>query len=184
MLKLIIVIYTVPNMDETEPLYFTKFREHIDHKLETHVPKYFKDFQMHIDQKFETHVPKYFRDFQMHIDQRFETYIPKYFRDFQVHIDKKIESEINSLAVMIKDNFATKDDLEEMKKDMVTKEDIKDMVTTYDIKDMATKEDVREAVAPILKHIGSYEMRAKNIEDILLKDHKPRIVDLEKKVFA
>ena len=53
------------------------------------------------------------------------------------------------------------------------------MVVKDDIKDMATKSDIK----PLLTLIGSYEVRAKNIEEILLKDHKPRIVDLEKEVY-
>lgn len=39
-------------MQEKEPLYFTKFREHIDKKFETHVPEYFTKFREHIDEKF------------------------------------------------------------------------------------------------------------------------------------
>lgn len=144
-------------MNETEPLYFTKFREHIDQKFETHVPQYFKDFQVHIDKKIESEVNG---------------------------LNKKIESEINSLAIMIKDNFVTKDEFEdglnEIRDTMATKDDIKDMATKDDIKDMATKNDIRI----VIEHIGSYEIRALNVEKILNQEHKPRIIDLEKEVFA
>ncbi len=152
---------TETHMNETEPLYFTKFREHIDNKFN----KINEKFEG-IDKKFETYIPQYFKDFQVHIDKKFDSVDKKF-----IAIDKKIESEVNGLAVMIKDNFVTKDEFEDKMENMVTKDDIKDMVT---------KEDIQ----PILQHIGSYEIRARNIEDILLKDHKPRIIDLEKEVFA
>lgn len=109
-----------------------------------------------------------FKEFKEHIDRRFD------------HLDNKIESEINGLAIMIKDTVATKYELEELRSQMATKDDIKDMATKEDIKYMATKHDVRE----ILSHIGRYEIRAQNHEETLHHDHKPRIVDLEKKVFA
>lgn len=153
-------------MNETEPLYFTKFREHIDQKFETHVPQYFKDFQVHIDKKIESEVNG---------------------------LNKKIESEINSLAIMIKDNFVTKDEFEdglnEIRDTMATKDDIKDMVTKQDIKDMATKDDIKDMATKndiriVIEHIGSYEIRALNVEKILNQEHKPRIIDLEKEVFA
>jgi hypothetical protein len=115
-------------------------------------PQYFKEF--HND----------FMEFKKHVDKRFD------------HLDNKIESEINGLALIIKDTVATKEDI----KDMATKEDIRDMATKEDIKDMATKLDVKE----ILAHIGRYEIRAQNHEHTLHQDHKPRIRELEKKIFA
>lgn len=45
---------------------------------------------------------------------------------------------------------------------------------------MVTKSDIK----PILTLIGSYEIRAKNTEDTLMQDHRPRIISLEKEVFA
>ena len=33
-------------------------------------------------------------------------------------------------------------------------------------------------------HIGRYEVRSTNLEQIMLNDHKSRIVELEKVVFA
>ena len=45
---------------------------------------------------------------------------------------------------------------------------------------MATKADVEK----ILKHIGRCEIRAQNNEEILLRDHRPRIKDLESEVFG
>ena len=76
----------------------------------------------------------------------------------------------------IRDNIVVKSDMD----NIVTKDYISDMVTVHDISDMATKSDIK----PILNLIGSYEIRAKNTEDIVLHDHKPRIIDLEKEVFA
>lgn len=76
----------------------------------------------------------------------------------------------------IKDNIVVKSDMD----NIVTKDYISDMVTVHDISDMTTKSDIK----PILNLIGSYEVRAKNTEDIVLHDHRPRIIDLEKEVFA
>lgn len=142
------------------------------------VPKYIKELKKDITE-----------DIKGHIDAQ----IPRYFKEFEVHFDKKIESEIDSLAAMTAkefrridtrfekmdrrmDGMATKEDI----KDMVTKDYIADMVTKHDIGDMATKTDVKE----ILSLVGKYEVRALNVENILLHDHKPRIKDLEKEVFA
>jgi archaellum component FlaC len=44
--------------------------------------------------------------------------------------------------------------------------------------------DIKEDIGEIEKHIGRYEIRSQNIEQILLQDHKPRIIELERKVFA
>ena len=44
--------------------------------------------------------------------------------------------------------------------------------------------DNKESIGKIEGHIGRYEVRAQNIEAILIEDHKPRIKDLENVVFA
>ena len=43
--------------------------------------------------------------------------------------------------------------------------------------------DIKDSIGKIEGHIGRYEVRAQNIEQILLQDHKPRITELEKRVF-
>ncbi len=88
-----------------------------------------------------------------------------------------MKDDINKTAITTKNNI---DNIDWIRENMVTKEDIADMVTKYDISDMATKSDIK----PILNLIGSYEVRAKNTEDIVRHDHKPRIIELEKRVFA
>jgi len=89
--------------------------------------------------------------------------------------------------------MATKDDITKIWNTMATKEDIKNMATKEDIAlicdNMATKEDIKTLATntdfeKVYALIGKYETRASNIEDILLEDHKPRIVDLEREVFA
>lgn len=139
------------------------------------VPKYIKELKKDITEDIKGHI---------------DTQIPRYFKEFEVHFDKKIEKEIDSLAAMtamefvridrrlddMQDKMATKEDI----KDMVTKDYIVDMATKHDIRDMATKTDVKE----ILSLVGKYEVCALNVEDIQLHDHKPRIKDLEKEVFA
>ena len=115
--------------------------------------------------------PNYITELRNHIDDKIENTEPRYFKEFKKDIKKHIDGSINELAVMIKDTVATKDDIQEIWANMVTKDDLKNF---------ATKEDVKE----ILSHIGRYEIRAQNIEDIILQDHKPRIKDIEKEVFA
>jgi len=44
--------------------------------------------------------------------------------------------------------------------------------------------DIKESIGKIEGHIGRYEVRAQNIEAILLEDHKPRIKELEEVFFA
>ena len=113
---------------------------------------------------------------------------PLYFREFRKHFDNKIDSSINDLILTMTDTMITKEEfeegLDEIRKDMATKEDIKNMATKEDIKNMATKEDIKnmatkEDMKGIHEHIGRYEVRAQNIEQILLQDHKPRIASLE-----
>lgn len=113
------------------------------------------------------------------------SYIKELKEDLILHFDAKIEQvvsrEVGSLAAMTAKEFRRIDArFEAIESTMATKEDIKDMATKEDIRDMATKSDMKE----ILAHIGRYEIRAQNTEDIMLQDHKPRIADLEKEVFA
>ncbi len=44
--------------------------------------------------------------------------------------------------------------------------------------------DIKADIRKIEGHIGRYEIRAQNIEQILLQDHKPRIAELERIAFA
>ncbi len=92
----------------------------------------------------------------------------------------EIKGEITGMKSEITEMNDNVNNIDWIKENMVTKEDIADIVTKYDISDMATKGDIK----PILNLIGSYKVRAKNTEDIVLNDHKPRIIDLEKEVFA
>lgn len=139
-------------IEETTPKYITELKTELFKYIDNTEPKYFKEFRRSIDIKFD-HADKSMRKF--------------------------VEKSVNELALMIKDTVATKYDLEEIRKEMVTKEDLNHELSLVK-NEMATKEDTNK----ILKHIGAYEIRAKNIEDILLHDHKPRIKDLEKEVFA
>ena len=122
------------------------------------------------------------------IEEKTPKYIKELKNDLIGHIDQKIDSSIGELAITIYNTVALKEDIKNMAtkddiKNMATKDDInliwENMVTKEDIKDMATKSDVNK----ILTLIGSYEVRSKNIEEIILEDHKPRIIDLEKVVY-
>ncbi|MEK7184900.1 MAG: hypothetical protein AAB683_02085 [Patescibacteria group bacterium] len=44
--------------------------------------------------------------------------------------------------------------------------------------------DIKVTIGKIEGHIGRYEIRAQNMDQILLQDHGPRIKELEKVVFA
>lgn len=44
--------------------------------------------------------------------------------------------------------------------------------------------DIKADIRKIEGHIGRYKIRAQNIEQILLQDHKPRIAELERIAFA
>jgi hypothetical protein len=70
-------------MQEKEPLYITKLKEHIDDRLENHEPRYFIDFKKHIDERLENNEPKYFVEFKKHIDDKLENHEPRYFREFR-----------------------------------------------------------------------------------------------------
>ncbi len=124
--------------------------------------------------------------------------IPKYIIDLEERLGKKInglgieiiastsngftviQKQINSLEDRFDtledrfDNFESRFNNSESKFD-----DLKYKVDNIE-DTMATKLDVKE----ILVVIGSYEVRSQNVEQILLKDHKPRIIDLEKEVFT
>ena len=133
-------------MNETEPLYFTKFRENLD----THEPKYFKEFKKeikdHMDGKFKEIKEEVGESIRL-IDDLAAITLNQF-----VRLEDKIDGIEDSLS----------DEISEIRREMVTKKDME----------------------PILKHIGLYEIRAKNVEEILLQDHKPRIATLEKEVFA
>jgi hypothetical protein len=154
-------------MNNEEPIYITKLK---------------KDLISHFDDKIEKEVGSLAAmtadQFRL-IDSRFEEMATK--EDLVNFVTK---DDIKNMA--IKDdikNMATKDDI----KNMATKDDIKNMATKDDIEEikneMLTKEEYKEGQKLILAHIGRYEIRAQNIEEILLQDHKPRIADLENEVF-
>lgn len=93
-------------MNETEPLYIKKLREHIDHKLETHIPKYFIEFKKEIDVRFDE------------MNNKIETSID--------------ELAISTAKAFSK--VATKEDIKDMVtkediKDMATKHDIKKILS-------------------------------------------------------
>lgn len=122
---------------------------------------------------------------------------PAYFKKFRKHIDKKIqttiEKEIDKLALVTDKNFArVGKDIAMIRETMVAKDDLQreinavrsEMATEKElavvIHRMATKDDLK----PIFELIGKYEIRAQNVENILLHEHKPRLAELEKVVFA
>lgn len=126
-------------------------------------------------------VPKYIIDLRDHLDNR----IDKLTADIVTTTSNgftAVQKQINSLENRF-DGLETRFNCLETKFDALVYrvDNIENvMVTKEDIKDIATKQDIKEIHAVI----GSYEVRAQNVEQILLKEHKPRIIDLEKEVFA
>ncbi|MES3031173.1 MAG: hypothetical protein V4697_02055 [Patescibacteria group bacterium] len=112
-------------------------------------------------------------------------YIIELKTDLLKHIDKKIEDEVNKLATTTANQYgAMYTKLNE------TTERLDGMDGRFEGMDSrfdrleSTMSEMKESMGKIEAHIGRYEVRATNIEQILLQDHKIRIVDLEKKVFA
>lgn len=107
---------------------------------------------------------------------------PNYIIELRDHLDKKIEKEVGDLANITAKSFADIEKRMATKEDTATKSDVGDLEYELSVvrNEMATKEEVRE----ILSHIGRYEVRAQNTEAVVHEDHKPRIVGLEKTVFA
>ena len=103
--------------------------------------------------------PQYFKEFREHIDKRFDS------------VESKIEKEVGDLAAMTKREFDRVDE---------RFDNLERRVGHLEL-DVS---ELKDSVVKIEGHIGRYEIRSQNVEQILLQDHKPRIIDLEKAVFA
>ncbi len=117
-------------------------------------PLYFKEFRIHIDKKFGE------------VDKKFEG-VDRKFEGVNNKIDDKIagvNGNIDSLAASTVNQF-------------------NEMDLRFDRLDNEIG-GIKESMEKIEAHIGRYEIRAQNIEEILLKDYKPRLKALEKTVFA
>ena len=114
--------------------------------------------------------PLYFKKFREH----FETHEPLYF--------KKFKEEFNDFVDITAKSFDSIEKRMATKEDTATKSDIGHLEYELSLirNEMATKQEVHEMLA----HIGRYEVRSQNAEDTIHNDHKPRIIDLEKKVFV
>jgi len=115
--------------------------------------------------------PQYFTEFRQYITRRFD------------ESDEKTEKLVEGLAVSTANQFL---EIQKEVRGEFEMIDNKFNVIEYEIigmkqeiKGLATKEDFNE----IKSLIGSYEIRSRKIEEILLDDHKPRIKELEKVVF-
>ncbi len=142
----------------------------------------------------EVNTPTYIielkNDLVKHIDTSLSDFMATIYKTVALKEDiVSIREDMKNMATKddiarIWNTMATKDDIAKIWNTMATKDEIAlvwdNMATKEDIKTLATKKDFEKVYALI----GKYETRASNIEDILLEDHKPRIVDLEKEVFA
>lgn len=115
---------------------------------------------------------------------------PKYFTEFRKHIDGKFaetNKNIDSLAVStakefhnIYDKFDRIDEkFEEQKEFMFENFATKDDLYAVETRLGGRIDGIDEKLEKIEGHIGRYEIRAQNIEQILLKDLKPRVDKLE-----
>ncbi len=139
-------------MNETEPKYFIEFRRE------------FGEFKRHIDDKFE----ETNKNIDISIDE------------LAISIEHQFEEQEENLKEYMHENFATKLDLERF----ATKLDLERFATKLDLYEVETKlgnrlDNIDDKLEKIEGHIGRYEIRAQNLEQILLKDHKPRIEALE-----
>ncbi len=98
-----------------------------------------------------------------------------------------IEKNLNDLIVIvahIKDNMATKDDIQGLKDNMATKDDIKNMATKDDIKNMATKDDISELSEEMNERFDKLEKRTREDVDALARDYlklERRVVTIERR---
>lgn len=119
---------------------------------------------------------------------------PKYFTEFRKHIDGKFAEtnrNIDSLAAStatefynINTKFDRIDEKFDEQEDRLKEYMSLNFATKLDLYAVETRlggriDGIDEKLEKIEGHIGRYEIRAQNIEQILLKDLKPRIEDLE-----
>ena len=89
-----------------------------------------------------------------------------------------IEKNLNDLIVIvahIKDNMATKDDIQGLKDNMATKDDIKNM---------ATKDDISELSEEMNERFDKLEKRTREDVDALARDYlklERRVVTIERR---
>ena len=117
--------------------------------------------------------PLYIKELRKEMRARFDQVDQKFDQ-----VDKKIGKEVGELASMTAQHFLR------IEEKMATKDDIKEVRDEMAEMKVELRDEMKDNVKEILSHIGRYEVRAQNVEDILLKDHKPRIIELEKKAFA
>jgi hypothetical protein len=141
-------------------------------------------------EKTPTYIIELKNDLVKHIDTSLSDFMATIYKTVALKEDiVSIREDMKNMATKdditkIWNTMATKDDITKIWNTMATKDDIAlvwdNMATKEDIKTLATKKDFEKVYALI----GKYETRASNIEDILMEDHKPRIIDLEREVFA
>ena len=101
-----------------------------------------------------------------------ELYLEQLIKNSHNRIINNIDTKINDLGITMANAFsqmATKTDLDELRKELKA--------------EIATKAD-KSDIQMVLAHIGRYEIRAQNTHEIVVQDHKPRIIELEKEVFT
>jgi len=106
---------------------------------------------------------------------------PTYITELKEDLVKHIDTSLSDFMATIYKTVALKEDVELIKKEMrLMREEMRGMATKEDQKKLVTKDDFDK----VNSLIGKYAVKNSSIEDILLIDHKPRIISLEKEVFA
>ncbi len=154
---------------------------------EEKIPKYMLGFKKDIIDHVDSSMNRLKNELIIYTDNSIHglkndliTYTDNSIKGLKNELINNTNDSVNELAIMINNNFATKQDLERFATN--TKEDFRILDSRIDNieNNMATKKDIKE----ICSLIGSYEVRARKIEEILTEDHGPRIVDLEKTVYS
>ena len=157
-------------MPTKEPLYFKNFRKHIDKQF-GNIDKKFGD----MDEKFDS-IDKKFDN----VDKKFDNMDEKFEGLKQV-----IEREVEGLAIMTAKEFSRIDGRFDQIEEKLSKHDMDFQIADNRLDRLESNiVDIKDSIGKIEGHIGRYEVRSTNIEQILLQDHKPRISALEKEALG
>jgi uncharacterized coiled-coil DUF342 family protein len=131
-----------------------------------------------------------------------EVNTPTYIIELKNDLVKHIDTSLSDFMATIYKTVALKEDVELIREEIrgirnemgQMQDDIKVMQDEMqgmhvEMGGLATKEDLKKLVTKddfdkVNNLIGKYAVKNSSIEDILLTDHKPRIMSLEKEVFV
>jgi hypothetical protein len=105
---------------------------------------------------------------------------------FEKHLDKTLDKRFEEFAIIVGKGFAGVDKRFKEIDDRFDNIEGK-MATKLDLYETETRlgdkiDKLEKRIEPIEKYIGKMEIRTANLDDIILKDHSPRIRTLEKAI--